>query len=235
MKTLLDAARQKKTGLVRKVMSYYDEYDFNLRDYRDRPITLLEIGIQRGGSLHMWREYFSQATIIGVDIDSSCAAFADGDKVRVEIGDQSDRAFLQMLKEKYGPFDIVIDDGGHTMAQQMVSIEALFPAVTDGGMYVIEDLHTSYWPAFGGRLGKKRTAVGFLKGLIDQMHYWAIDNPRASFVKRALKKIQRMRGDCAVEAAPQNIWQRDVRSIHIADSICFIRKGKVERNKVVAL
>ena len=70
--------------------------------------------------------------------------------MHVHAGDQADRALLRRLADDYGPFDVVIDDGGHTAAQQVASFEALFPGLRPRGAYVVEDTHTSYWPAFGG-------------------------------------------------------------------------------------
>jgi hypothetical protein len=68
----------------------------------------------------------------------------------VVIGDQEDREFLARLRDRLGTVDLVIDDDGHTMGQQIATLEELWPAVRDGGLYVVEDLHTSYWEEFGG-------------------------------------------------------------------------------------
>ena len=94
----------------------------------------------------MWQRYFGpDAVIVGVDIDDA-AVRADQGRFVVELGDQADPEFLRGLHETYGPFDVVIDDGGHTMQQQIVTAETLFPLIKDDGLLIVEDTHTSYWP-----------------------------------------------------------------------------------------
>ena len=87
-----------------------------------RPIVL-EIGVCAGGSLWMWREYFPTSEITGIDIDPMCTQF-EGEGVNVCIGDQTDSEFLREVGTKYGPFDVVIDDGGHAGFQVVTSLEA---------------------------------------------------------------------------------------------------------------
>ena len=72
------------------------------------------------------------------DINPACKALEE-DQIEIVIGDQEDRAFLAELRERIGPADIVIDDGGHTMAQQIATFEEMFPAVRNGGVYLVED------------------------------------------------------------------------------------------------
>lgn len=221
---LLDAAKNKKKGVTRKLVNYYAEYDLNFQEYRNKPIKLLEIGIQKGGSLYMWREYFPNAKIVGVDIDEECKQF-EGEGIKVYIGDQENADFLLELERKEGTFDIVIDDGGHTMKQQITTFKTLFPLLAEGGMYVIEDLHTSYWPEFGGG----RTTISLLKSMIDEIHFWAKESPRAGFFKKVKSKIKQF------PKKQMNVFQKTIRSIYIADSICFIKKETVEKDKLISL
>ena len=150
---------------------FFEIYDIWFSRYRDRAdLRVLEIGVYRGGSLKMWREYFhDEATIVGLDINPDCKAFeAPSAKTFVEIGDQADRAFLEQVAETHGPFDIIIDDGGHTTEQQIVSFETLYAgALNDDGVYLVEDLHTNYWPEFRT---SKRTFMEFATGLVDHLH-----------------------------------------------------------------
>lgn len=112
--------------------------------FRGKHPTVLEIGVSHGGSLQMWRDYFGRgSTIIGLDIDERLRSLEDPG-FRVVIGDQSDPVFLKSLADQYGPFDIVIDDGSHAPAHQVASLTALWPHVKVGGVYLVEDLHTSY-------------------------------------------------------------------------------------------
>lgn len=133
---------------------------------RTEPITLLEIGIHRGGSLQMWRRYFRQGRIVGIDLKLPDLQIPE---VEMYIGDQSDRAFLASLVSRCGGFDIVIDDGSHVASHIAVSFDVLFDALRPGGWYVIEDLATSYWPGQeGGPPGTPGTAVDLVRGLVDR-------------------------------------------------------------------
>ena len=120
-------------------------------------MRIVEFGVWHGGSLQMWRRFFGpEAQIVGVDINPECARFAEPG---VEIGDRATRPTRRphrALRSRFGEFDIVIDDGGHRMDQQVTTFRELYRAVKEGGLYVAEDLHTSYHPDFGGGLGRRR-------------------------------------------------------------------------------
>ncbi len=122
---------------------YLNFYDSLFGGLRDRPIKLLEIGVDRGASLHMWAHYFTKAHCVGIDISPSALNHV-GSRIDIAIGDQSDLAFLEKVRKTYGPFDIIIDDGSHIWDHQIVSFEALFESVRPDGFYVIEDLQTSF-------------------------------------------------------------------------------------------
>jgi hypothetical protein len=133
---------------------------------------LLEYGVSHGGSLQMWKQYFhQQSLIIGVDIDPKCLSLAEPG-VEIVIGDQENAKTHAQLREKYGDFDIVIDDGGHTMHQQIATFQGIYPAVKMGGLYIAEDLHTSYMPDWGGGIHQEGTFIEFSKLLIDQLYAW---------------------------------------------------------------
>lgn len=158
--------------LLHKWLHYFDIYDRHLSKFRDRPVTIVEIGVFHGGSLRMWRDYFGpQARIIGVDIDPRCAELAE-DGIEIVIGDQADREFLTELRRQVGRVDVVIDDGGHRVEQQRATFDVLYPAVRDGGVFLVEDLHTNYWTSYGGGLRRPDTFIEHAKTLIDQMHAW---------------------------------------------------------------
>ena len=158
--------------LIHKLAHYFNIYERHFGAFRGRPITLVEYGVSHGGSLQMWKHYFGpQARIIGVDIDPRCASLAEPG-IEIVIGDQEDRQTHAQLREKYGAFDIVIDDGGHTMRQQIVTFEEMYPAVKDGGVYLAEDLLTSYFPNWEGGWRKPDTFIEFSKRMIDQLVAW---------------------------------------------------------------
>jgi len=162
--------------LIHKLWHYFGIYERHLGVFRGRPIRLIEFGVFHGGSLQMWKHYFGgQAQIIGVDIDPRCAQLAEPG-IEIVIGDQEDPRTHAMLREKYGEFDIVIDDGGHTMGQQIMTFQELYPAVKAGGIYFAEDLITSYFSRWGGGVRQPGTFIEFSKRLIDQLHAWyAVD------------------------------------------------------------
>ena len=119
----------------------------------------------------MWKDYFGDESLIyGIDINPNCKE-AEENGVIVFIGDQMDTDFLGQVIENIGPPDIIIDDGGHTMEMQKRSFDYLFPLLSEGGVYICEDLHTSFWKKnFGGGLRNKRTFMEYIKKLADSMH-----------------------------------------------------------------
>jgi spermidine synthase len=105
--------------------------------------TLLEIGVFDGGSLRTWHEFLPETRVIGLDVDPRCLEFA-GPNTEVELCDQSDVSQLTAVGTKHGPFDVIIDDGSHIWSHQILTFETLFPFVAPGGLFIIEDIDTSY-------------------------------------------------------------------------------------------
>lgn len=158
--------------LVQKWLHYFDIYERHFEPFRNQPIRLLEFGVDHGGSLQMWRHYFGpQAQIIGVDIDPACAALAEPG-IDIVIGDQEDPELHRQLREKYGDFDLIIDDGGHTMRQLTVTFLEMYPALKPGGIYLAEDLHSSYLSQYDGGCRKPGTFIELSKTFIDQLYAW---------------------------------------------------------------
>lgn len=155
---------------VFKWTHYLPVYDRHFSRYVNRPLNVLEIGCLHGGSLQMWKRYFGpHANIVAIDINPDAKAHEE-DQISVRIGDQSDERFLLKLVEEFGPFDIVIDDGSHICEHQIKSFNILYPYVKDDGIYVVEDLHTNYWPEYGGGLKKDMTFIELAKTLIDDLN-----------------------------------------------------------------
>ena len=158
---------------------YIPHYDHHLKKYRSRKITLLEIGVggydtpHKGGkSLRMWRDYFPYAQVYSIDIHDKSAH--EGDRIRILQGSQVDENFLKKLLAETGPLDIIIDDGSHINEHVIKSFELLFPHLKDGGMYVVEDTQTSYWPKFGGTskdIQNSATMMNYFKHLTDSLNY----------------------------------------------------------------
>jgi len=154
---------------------YYDIYERELARYRDRPVSFLEIGVFKGGSVPMWKAFLSDGSrLTFIDIDPACANHAEAGTT-IEIGNQTDPDFIERIARTYGPFDIVVDDGSHINIHQIKSFELLWPHIADGGLYVVEDCHTSYWPGFGGGYRNEASFIEFAKQLIDRMHSWYTD------------------------------------------------------------
>ena len=179
--------------VMTKMDHYLDVYHRLLAPWRSQDISFLEIGIWKGGSIKMWQDYFgAESRLTFLDIDPACKAF-EVPGLTVEIADQSDGIFLQDVATKHGPFDIIIDDGGHKMHQQIASFNALWPRLSDGGLYVVEDTHTSYWPGFGGGFRAQKSFVEFSKDLIDRMHSWYTDQDDIfpfHLIAKALSSVQ---------------------------------------------
>jgi len=144
---------------------------------------VLEIGVQRGGSLKLWEKLFD-AKVIGVDIDPACAAYGDGINRHVYIGSQTDVEFLTRDVVPHAPFDLIIDDGGHWSNQQIISFNTLWPHLASKGIYLIEDLGTTY--VFPNNYG----CMQFLKDLVDSI------DPQSGAKDLGVESIHFYRGLC---------------------------------------
>jgi cephalosporin hydroxylase len=157
---------------IHKWIHYFDIYDFWFKKYKNQPIVILEIGVYQGGSLNMWRDYFGiDAQIFAIDINPLCKQF-ETENTKIFIGSQEDKEFLKYVKTQVPKFDILIDDGGHTMQQQIVSFEELYDHIKDDGLYLCEDLHTSYWEKYGGGYKNSNSFIEYSKNFIDSINAW---------------------------------------------------------------
>ena len=156
--------------LIHKPPSYFPIYERHFQRFRNRPVNMLEIGVFHGGSLQMWKDYLGpEARIWGVDVDERTKQFEE-DQITVCIGHQSDRDFLRKLMSELPEIDIVLDDGGHRMDEQIISFEEIYPHVASDGVYACEDIGTSYWPSYGGGYLKKDTWIEYTKSLMDRLN-----------------------------------------------------------------
>lgn len=146
---------------------YLRFYETFMAPLRASSITILEIGVYQGASLQMWRDYFPNARIVGVDIVPACKAL-ESERVHIEIADQSNLEHLAALALEHGPFDIIIEDGSHMWDHQITSLRALFPFLRSGGYYVVEDLQTNYGALQSKYQGvSAQNCVDFLKNWLD--------------------------------------------------------------------
>ncbi|MEM9296793.1 MAG: class I SAM-dependent methyltransferase [Bacteroidota bacterium] len=158
--------------LIAKWSNFFDVYEAHFSRFRGKKVCLLEIGVYQGGSLQMWKEYFgSDAEIHGLDINPA-SVMLEEPQIKIHIGSQSNSDVLRKLEGEIGPIDILIDDGGHMMSQQKITFDVMWPLLADGGVYLCEDLHTSYWKDFGGGYRKSNTFIEKAKTWVDEINAW---------------------------------------------------------------
>lgn len=150
-----------------KHTTYFPVYDKLFEKYRGREITFVEIGILDGGSLFMWREFFGpKARIIGIDLDPAVEKWGEHN-FEIHVGSQSSPEFWKNFFDTVGPVDVVLDDGGHTYMQQIVTCECALQQINNGGMLVVEDTHTSYMDGFGDQ---SMSFINYCKVWIDKIN-----------------------------------------------------------------
>ncbi|MBF0271300.1 MAG: methyltransferase domain-containing protein [Magnetococcales bacterium] len=204
---LLDYFENYEHRMIHKWMHYFEIYERHFSRFRGKPVSLLEFGVYHGGSLQMWKHYFGpQARIYGVDVDPRCVELGE-ENIQILIADQEDRESLRAIKSALPRFDIIIDDGGHTMTQQIVTIEEMYAHLNNGGIYLIEDLHTSYMPAYGGGYRNPESFIEYAKHWIDALHAWHSQS----------------------EALTVDARTRSVFGLHYYDSVLVIEKRVIDK------
>jgi hypothetical protein len=159
----------------RKWFPYFSVYDRHFNKFVSQSPYVLEIGIENGGSLKLWYEFFENARVYGIDNNSAVNQLKFNFPVNITVGDQGDDSFWQSYLNNSPGFDVIIDDGGHTMHQQLTSLLHLFPKLNDKGVYLIEDTHTSYWKEYGGGFREQNSIIEIIKSLVDYLHMEHID------------------------------------------------------------
>jgi hypothetical protein len=154
-----------------KWSQYFRTYREVFEPLRHEPVQVLEIGVNNGAGLQLWRQYFDHpdSRVVGIDIQELCAHFDKPSKnVHVRIGSQADPDFLAGLVKEFGKFDIIIDDGSHVSSHMITSFNVLFgDGLKESGIYLVEDLHANYW--FPWR-DTQRSFIDLTKDLIEYMH-----------------------------------------------------------------
>jgi hypothetical protein len=162
---------------------YTEHYRRYFERWRKKPLRILEIGVggysdlaHGAASVRMWKRYFPNSTIVGIDLYDKSALSEH--RMHILQCDQTDSERLSEISMRYGPFDIVIDDGSHLNEHVLRTFQILFPMLNTPGIYAIEDLQTAYWPSWGGIQGK--SSMDYLKTLIDGLNHAenpALDKP----------------------------------------------------------
>ena len=195
-----------------KEHSYTAHYQLHFNKFRHSKISLLEIGVggyenpyKGGKSLRMWKKYFPYGKIYSIDIYDK--SFHQEDRIKIFQGSRIDKDFLDKVTLETGGIDIIIDDGSHVNEHVVETFKLLFPKVNDGGIYVVEDTQTSYWPDYGGdstNLEKSETMMNFFKRLTDCLNY-------KEFIKPGYQPT---------------FFDENIVSIHFYHNLIFIYKGK---------
>jgi demethylmacrocin O-methyltransferase len=205
------------------VHRYTPHYERHFAPLRDQEIVVLELGIggyaretEGGASMRMWKWFFPRAQVVGVDVKDK--SFVDEPRITSYLGSQTDRRLMRRIVRRFGPPTIVVDDGSHHPPVVIKSFQVLFPMLEDGGLYVIEDVQTSYWPAWKGSADREdpHTSMAMVKRLIDGLNF-------EEFLD---------------EDYEPSYTDLNVRAVHCYHNLVFIEKGdnregshKRERNK----
>lgn len=227
MKSLFELYFQHKDKVSDKWTLYLAEYDRLFHPYRNSPVSLLEIGIQNGGSLEIWGKYFLDAErIIGCDINEACAQLSfDDTRTQVIVGDANTDSVHTKIKSLSPSFDIVIDDGSHTSSDIVKSFGRYFPEVKYGGIFIAEDIHCSYWQEYEGGLFYPYSSIAFFKRLADIINHehWRVDRQRSQI----LAGFRREFGINFDEMELQSIH-----SVEFINSMCVVRKQLPAENSL---
>jgi glycosyltransferase involved in cell wall biosynthesis len=209
-----------------------DKWNFYLGAYgkwfeqiRNKRVSILEIGIQNGGSLEIWLKYFRNAEfIVGCDINTSCAELTfSSKKISVIVGDANNDQVERRISDTCPNYDIIIDDGSHKSSDIVRSFSRYFKNLKLDGFYIIEDLHCSYWDEFEGALASPYSAMAFLKQLADivNFEYWGLNTNRLDLIRPILDQYR-----CSID----DLQLKQIQSIEFKNSLCLIRKVKTIEN-----
>jgi hypothetical protein len=155
---------------IHKWVHYFPVYERHLSKFKDQSVVFWEIGVFKGGSLGLWQSLLGpMAVIVGLDINPACRQH-ENEQCRVRIGSQSDTAFLSSVIDEFGPPDVVLDDGSHKMDDIRATFDYVYPRMNNNGVYMIEDLHTCYWPRYAGGGYSPDSFIDYCKTLLDQLN-----------------------------------------------------------------
>ena len=203
-----------------KWQSYIPVYESLFAEFRNERIALLEIGIQNGGSLEIYSEYFTNPEIIiGCDLNPRCRLLQYPPGIKVVIGNSAADSTRREVTALSSTFDIIIDDGSHISDDVIVAFLGYFSLVKPGGVYIIEDLHTSYWQQWQGGLFQKKSSIAFLKLLVDAIHaeHWGIRETIGDLLATEFTEYRLLFDAPAL---------REIKSINFVNSMCVIRKAE---------
>lgn len=204
--------------------NYTQIYELYFNPLQNKCIKFLEIGFAGGPSAHMWDTYFTNpfSRLYFIDINPDCFKYTHdlSSRCSLHLVNQGSEAELnQWIQSVGGDFDLIIDDGGHQMQQQITSFKTLFPHLKKGGLYIIEDLHTSYWRDYGSAgdcqspMASSGSTIRFLQNLIDDLNFSAARTESANRNKY-IPLLENL-----------TLYQKQISSIHFYTSLCVIFKN----------
>jgi len=217
---------------------YIEIYESYFSKIRHDKLKILEIGIADGKSLLTWSDYFENSQIIGIDIHNINIVEKKLDRKNIEIhqGSQSDKNFINEIIKKYSDFDIIIDDGSHISKDVKASFDLLFPALKNNGLYIVEDMQTSYNHFFGGNpfdLKYSNSQMNFFKNLTDSLNYQEIANPFYSKKEYDSKiiNISFYHNMVVVRKGENNKESKEVLN-HSCEDMKYLKKTEISGNKI---
>ncbi len=172
-------------------------------------------------------EFFPAARqLVGCDINPRCAQLVFEDqRIAVVVGDANSDEGQNTVLARAPRLDIVIDDGSHRSSDIAKTFARYFPYIEDGGVFIAEDMHCSYWQEFEGGLFDPLSSMAFFKQLADVVNHehWGVREPPSSVVKPFFEKYQLQMTDVEL---------RHVHSIEFINSMCVVRKQRPEGNQL---
>jgi hypothetical protein len=239
-----DMARILRAGQwdINKMAHYLPVYESAFGD-RHRRVRVLEIGVNVGGSLELWRKWFTNrgSVIVGIDYNNRCAQLENPAKnIHIRIGKQQDTEFLQRVVEEFGPFDVILDDGSHIPSFTLKSFQYLFVnGLNDGGSYVVEDLHACYspdscepfpegHPELADANDGSPTFTEFVKNLINVMHAHWVQMPTGLDIDKVEPD-----NPARVDSFQVPWATKMIKSIELHDAIVVIRRGEKELPRMI--
>jgi len=199
-------------------------YHNHFKDIREKNLIFLEIGVDQGNSLKMWKEYFKNSTIYAIDKYDKTIPEDIKKQFKIFIGAQEDKKFLKKVCEDVSSgFDIIVDDASHIPKFQIIAFEYLFKYLNKGGIYVVEDLYSSYYPKF--KKDQFSSFINFCKDRIDDVNFhgrfkWC----NFDIIKKNIFMDIRKKGKRNQEPRSMNKYEEMISSIHFYNGLCFICK-----------
>jgi hypothetical protein len=216
------------TGKVSsKFEAYLPIYDRVFSFYKNQAINLLEIGVQNGGSLEIYDKYFNNPnSIIGCDIDPKCSQLTfTSESIKVVVGNAQDKNIQHEVQKISPNFDIILDDGSHLSNDIIHTFFMYFPLLNNGGTYIVEDLHASYWQEFDGGIFKPNSSINFFKRLVDVINYehCGVSNDISELLESFVDGFDISELSNQLEL---------IHSVEFVNSMCIIKKDETSCNKI---